>query len=112
MIVKGLGCDCYQQDSDGNCLDPQPCAGDTTQAFDPITGLAVNSLSPSTTSIVTATGPMVATTTNTTNATTAVVNTTSCTETYISGVCDYFLYIGAAIGGLYLLSMFSGSHRR
>jgi hypothetical protein len=112
MIVKGLGCDCYQQDTDGNCLDPQPCAGDTTQAFDPVTGLAINSLSPSTTPIVTAQGPMV-TTTNTTNATTAAVSTPSCTETYISGVCDYFLYIGAAIGGLYLLSMIpSGSHRR
>jgi hypothetical protein len=114
MPIGGLGCDCYQQDTDGNCLDPQPCLGDTTLAFDPVTGLAITPTSPSTTPIVTATGfnnaPAVVTTTN---GTVTIATTTACTETIITGVCDVFVYIGGAVLGLWLLGQLdSGGKRR
>jgi hypothetical protein len=115
IVTKGLGCDCYQQDTDGNCLDPEPCAGDTTLAFDPVTGLAITPTSPSTTPIVTATGWNNGTV-NTTNATTTTATTTavaaSCTSTIITGLCDYWTYLGGGVLALWLLSVVTPGGRK
>ena len=94
--LLGLGCDCYSQDSGGNCLDPTPCAGDTSPRFDPVTGYPIYVNDSTNTTNVTATTAQVSTT------------TTTCTESYVSGVCDYFVYGALAIGAFWLMNQSKG----
>lgn len=114
-MLSGLGCDCSTQDTDGNCLDPSPCPGDSAsfgsqtgiQYTEPLAQAGYGQVYTNANATPGTVSTAISTTTNT-----STTVTSSCNQTLVSGICDWIIYVGIGVVGLMLLGGSSGGRHR